>query len=106
MNDNAKAWVAELRSGKHEQSTCQLCVAGAKGDSYCCLGIACLICPIAPDGWKTRALLPKAVTDWLGLRTSSGKWMANQLTTENDIYCKTFSQIADIIESEPEGLFL
>jgi hypothetical protein len=39
MNDNAKKWVAALRSGEFTQATGQL----QKHDSYCCLGVACVI---------------------------------------------------------------
>lgn len=42
MNENAEAWVAELRSGKYEQGDGKLHKITPKGeDQFCCLGVAC-----------------------------------------------------------------
>lgn len=52
--------------------------------------------------------LPKSVRDWLGLSSSSGGFgsvVRASLDHEND-HGKTFAEIADIIESEPLGLFV
>lgn len=38
MNDNAKKWVAALKSGTYEQA---LSVLHVVDDGYCCLGVAC-----------------------------------------------------------------
>lgn len=58
--------------------------------------------------------LPRAVLEWLGLDTTVGKYTLpaaddgdaelGSLATANDNGA-TFAEIADIIESEPEGLF-
>ena len=54
--------------------------------------------------------LTPAVMDWLGLTNSEGAYCdANgkncTLVRLNDKEDFTFSQIADVIESQPEGLF-
>ena len=44
MNDNARKWVAALRSGEFEQFTGgYLMKTGDGAASYCCLGVACEI---------------------------------------------------------------
>lgn len=40
MNENAKAWVAALRSGNWEQATCALRKEKDRTTSFCCLGVA------------------------------------------------------------------
>jgi hypothetical protein len=120
MNNNTKKWVEALRSGKYKQGKAYL----RKGDKYCCLGVACelaiesgvkvLVDKIDNNTHyynnKTKKL-PREVTDWLGLKTDIGEFdrteqyvYNNSLTNLND-NGKTFNDIADIIESEPEGLF-
>jgi hypothetical protein len=116
MNDNARKWVEALRSGEFEQGRSRL----RKGDQYCCLGVACELYrrehPDGPD-WDDvegefafdgcESMLPDVVRDWLELRTPDGDFGNgdhNTLTYMNDDGC-TFEDIADVIESEPEGLF-
>lgn len=101
LNENAKKWVAALRSGEYQKTKEQLYKDGA----YCCLGVACAISPVAPDGWKHLSLLPEEVMDWLGLFSRSGYYKGGYLTSDNDERNHTFAEIADIIESEPRGLF-
>lgn len=55
--------------------------------------------------------LPELVQEWLGLRDACGVFYkkdgkASDLTQLNDAKNKNFKQIAKIIESEPEGLFV
>lgn len=117
MNDNAKAWVAALRSGKYQQGRDYLC----KDNRYCCLGVACEVLGIGKiiDGMgvatylgdepndKDSGWLPRNAKEALGLRTYNGTLGdgATSLTLLNDNGA-TFNEIADIIESEPEGLFV
>lgn len=122
MNDNAKAWVAALRSGDYKQSKRFLTRIDENGDivGHCCLGVACVLAveaSIIPkptrdggcleyDGYTF--MLPGTVQEWLGLSTSEGYFgTASEgiLTSLNDNEGKTFDEIADVIESEPEGLF-
>lgn len=116
MNDNAKAWVAALRSGNYRQGIGKL----KQNDRYCCLGVACeLYQQAVGDLWVRAEVtgvtyynnnnenLPDEVQKWLGLVS---EWGANAadieaLTDKNDTG-KSFAEIADIIESEPEGLFV
>jgi hypothetical protein len=55
-----------------------------------------------------RGVLPNSVQKWLGLRTDSGYYLQpvdkNSLARQNDAGA-TFAEIADLIESEPLGLF-
>ena len=123
LNENAKAWVAALRSGEYEQGQH---VLHSESNRFCCLGVACDLAVKAGiignplfngdasvprfeygDGmWGT---VPEKVRLWLCLKTSAGWYRANgdiALTSDNDDRNKTFLEIADIIESEPDGLFM
>ncbi len=129
LNKNAKVWVEALRSGEYPQTTGRL-----KRDTdalhtkagYCCLGVACDLYQKATgigefgrdgqmffiDGNEHIDLMPKKVADWFGInpdseyiiRTPEDK-VSYSLAGDNDTG-STFLQIADIIESEPEGLFI
>lgn len=109
-----KKWVAALRSGEFKQGSKRL----KDDDKYCCLGVACVLAKregVIPDdaSWEDECQKPclslreqfEAVKDWLGLQGPEG-WMDDlpSLTVINDDGA-TFSKIADLIESEPKGLF-
>ena len=113
MNDNTRKWIEALRSGEFEQGQGAL----RKGNQYCCLGVACeLYRREHPDSvaWDLIGLnmtfygkhstLPIRVRDWIGLRTIDGSYQRVSLINMNDDGY-TFEEIADVIESEPEGLF-
>ena len=117
MNENAKKWVAALRSGEFTQGTGWL----EKDGKNCCLGVACRLyqkeigdleistqeCPNADNYIKFDGLggqLPAKVQQWLGLNTADGYYDGSNLISEND-FGNTFDGIANIIESEPAGLF-
>lgn len=118
MNDNAKKWVAALRSGKYQQGRKAL----NHYDVFCCLGVACTIyqeevgdlyIELSSAGYyyynSSHLLLPGLVQDWLNLKDPFGGYIEGDRTTDltslNDIRGYNFNQIADLIESEPEGLF-
>lgn len=135
MNENAKKWVAALRSGKYKQGTAVL--HNVTRGTHCCLGVACdlyaqehpellvedevrhqVARSARPDGESVTvvrtyggatAALPKQVQRWLGLSTYHGafykKGVSTGLVTYNDSGRFDFDAIADIIESEPAGLF-
>lgn len=122
LNENAKKWVAALRSGEFKQG--KYVLHQVDTDSYCCLGVGCKVAMANGvqletgtiqidgkyEGVATRfdcehTFLPKSVKDWLGLTSSVGCSHAGYLTELNDSG-KTFSKIADLIESEPPGLFV
>ena len=123
MNDNAKKWVSALRSGEYKQGKE---VLRNISDQYCCLGVACDLYSKEHEleifagrqfyyyGKEHFAYLPLVVRDWLGLTTEYGAYdeyigheddVGNSLTALNDKGVP-FKRIADIIESEPEGLFV
>ena len=129
LNENAQAWVEALRSGKYKQGKGVL--ANDNGE-FCCLGVACELALEAgiidqkiletPDysnvgpryryGTREEAsvfTLPSPVSFWLGLATHDGRFQMGSkrstLADEND-RGQTFDQIAALIESEPEGLFV
>lgn len=115
LNENAKKLVAALRSGEYEQGTGWLC----NGGKHCCLGVASELYAkenpdftvIDKDGIKTfggnTATCPLSVKNWLGLWSDFGttKDENKSLVSLNDTGF-TFNEIADFIESEPEGLFV
>lgn len=106
MNENAKKWVAALRSGKYKQGKRQL----RAGDAFCCLGVACdLFDPASWNGCSYRYLrlaLPNEVRDWLGLiETDPYYGKTGRLSYDND-EGKTFAEIADIIEAHQYELFV
>ena len=96
----------------------------------CCLGVACRVAmkdglvldtvvhvdgntrfsvPDTDNGYNTgssSSLFP-AVMEWYGFDTETGAYGedGDSLINDNDECGFTFEQIADIIESEPEGLF-
>lgn len=115
LNANAKKWVRALRSGKYKQGKKTLATVDGK---FCCLGVACelaikdgvdIIKEKAPDGFLydgKSGILPARVRKWLGLRSNVGTFGKDgDLSVLNDSGTR-FKTIANIIESEPEGLFL
>lgn len=91
MNDNARAWVAALRSGDYDQTSRYL----HTDSGYCCLGVACEVYreKTGDGAWNSdpasqgkgrrvhtfevggeiaESVLPMIVIDWLGLYSSEG----------------------------------
>ena len=126
LNPNAQKWATALRSGDYKQGQHKLRV----DDTFCCLGVACdLYAKENPTKakWGTflsdyvfevkdkevnRDTLPGSVMEWLGLNTNTGgfipdesKFGINSLAQLNDHGERPFSYIADIITSQPKGLF-
>lgn len=113
MNSNAKKWVAALRSGEYKQGKGCLCDVKNR---YCCLGVACRVYAEEVNGLiitETRdsinfdghhKCLPEQVRMWLGLTHRYGEFGVSCLTHLND-KGDTFNEIADLIQSEPKGLF-
>jgi hypothetical protein len=113
-------WVAALRSGKYKQGKYSL---RSNYDNYCCLGVLCELA--AQEGIAKRTggthenfryddhntNLPESVIRWAGLSDRSGGYVKDDvnnptsLMSDNDGHHKDFNEIADIIESEPKGLF-
>lgn len=123
LNKNAKKWVAALRSGKYKQTRHVL----RDGDRMCCLGVACdlygkefgIEWESADGGFyflERENILPSEVSEWIGCASPGTNMRDARLPSEDKNYdtqlCAindrgaTFAEIADIIESEPEGLFV
>jgi len=103
-----KLLAAALRSGEYLQGQGKL----TDGEKFCCLGVACDLYRTHEGGpeWdeisymSNTCALPAAVQKWLGLATDrGGPSRATCLSVLND-EGSTFGEIADLIESEPEGL--
>ena len=110
--------VEALRSGKYTQG--QNALESVSPQRNCCLGVACRVAmkdgldlPVRADGAVVRfdgavGVLPHSVMDWYGFMMRSGDYggyVGCSLVDDNDRSRLTFEQIADIIESEPAGLF-
>lgn len=118
MNANAKLWAQELRSGRYKQGASFL----HKGDCLCCLGVGCAVfverggrIAVVTDseglvsyGGNTSSL-PSEVQRWLGLRTEFGDYTVEgwgrSIAGDSDMHY-SFRELADLIESEPKGLFV
>lgn len=117
-----KKLVAALRSGEYRQTTEVL----TDGKGYCCLGVACEISglggwvdsPMAPEQWAylvgkaarpggsnwSSAKLPELVRKYYGFAGRGASYGAFSRLIEKNDGGVSFKKIADIIESEPEGL--
>ncbi len=93
MNENAKAWIAALRSGKYQQAEGTLIETAFEGteiEAYCCLGVACELAAAAGIGqWEledgefltgvfrdrygnmSAEELPRGVKEWLGVNNEN-----------------------------------
>lgn len=116
---NVRRWVRALRSGKYKKGKGQLRIdCGSGGYLYCCLGVACEALGVPYFG--TDKGLPYRAREMLGIKSPYGNYLASRkrkthirgvstgigsLTEDNDRRCKSFEQIADIIESRPKDLF-
>ncbi len=115
MNANAQQWVAALRSGEYLPGIGRL---RNRLDCYCPLGVLCQLYYLATGKLKPELCagfywygnrlgsLPDAVRDWAGLETVLGYFDDGGIVALNDGENKSFLEIADIIESEPPGLFV
>jgi hypothetical protein len=117
--ENRRKWIEALRSGKFKQCKQVLRKQNGSHISFCCLGVATEISGLCTvdgnfyldetEALSYSALLPPCVQDWLNITTIEGRYIdkdgsANFLTVNNDSG-KSFDEIADIIESNPKGLW-
>lgn len=120
MKENRRKWVKALRFGNYEKGQNVL----RKGDRYCCLGVLATVAGVTVeldpntgeytfDGKHTSA--PISAMAFVGLATRmgsytkqspDGKRLLTSLAIDNDQDFVNFDDIADIIEAEPEGLFI
>lgn len=119
LTDGAKIWIDALRSGRFKKGMDQL----RKGDSYCCLGVACELAVEhgiieSYDGKHTNLSYYPDVREWIGLEDYCGAFESRNcdesLTARNDKRrydqeegrpTYTFKDIANLIERQPKGLF-
>lgn len=110
-----RLWVKALRSGEFGWGKSYL--EPTKGN-FCCLGVACMVAEkqgIELNRNDNGSLYGASLNDqipvmnWLGLKFPGGKYGDGNphlaLVNDDADECP-FAQIADIIESEPEGLFV
>ncbi len=105
MTDPVELWIAALESGEYKQAQGRL----RTNEGYCCLGV---LCDVAKRQGVIRAYsaggdyLPQSVKRWVGLNSVMGSYGSiGSLTLDNDVRGKSFTEIAAIIRSRPEGLF-
>lgn len=113
-----KKWLKELRSGKHKQARNKL----YDGKGYCCLGVLCGpvegIKPVQiDDTWNFNGEtfnLPKNIIEKYGFHDVGGDAIIPHysestddidLVSLNDAAKKTFGQIAQMIENNPQRYF-
>lgn len=113
-----KDWLAALRSGEYKQCSDML----QNGDSFCCLGVACVIAEkhgvlveygvvgddrfVLGESLEVQDYVRNALNlrDPLGTPEGGGKACSLTLTVLNDTGA-SFEEIADIIENHPESYF-
>lgn len=119
-------WVKDLRSNKFTQTAGALFQDGGR----CCLGVACATYErLTGDKILTRrknednarlfkngndfedGVLPSVVQDWLGMYTKTGEYFDERgkrqaLVEDNDDRGFSFKDIANLVESNPKGLFI
>lgn len=104
-----KKWVEALRSNKYRQGMGYL----RTQDSYCCLGVLCDVYGVVWEfdreqcSWEAhgkKSVCPFLVQQAVGMCTPEGLFDGGTLARMND-RGDSFEEIADVIESEPEGLF-
>ncbi len=116
MTEPQKLWIRALRSGEYKQGSSFLKTI----HGHCCLGVACEVAiqggihiNVKSEehyfrfGGHTGAV-PDIVKEWIGLKESQGQFGPQDhqtLAAMNDDG-KTFAEIADFIEANPEKVFV
>lgn len=121
VDEVIKVWTAALRSGKYEQTREVMRYSGPDGNKFCCLGV---LADVLTDGkyWESEEYksyvcngdesLHHSIAARAHLSTSVGSFndssknIDTSLAALNDDDRLSFEDIADIIESRPEGLFV
>ena len=107
--------VEALRSGEYQQTIRVL----RDSDNFCCLGVACDISGLSEwerIGIRTfnylgeKKILPVEIMEYYGFKTQKVVFYNSRGYPENLIILNdrgfSFKEIADVIESEPEGMFV
>ena len=96
-DEQAKAWVAALRSGEYAQTIGQMyrSVESLKGpEGYCCLGVANKIFELGKDDYAATLTTSDENCDFVLIPGS----LQRELYGLNDTERKSFEEIADVIE--------
>ena len=103
---NRAKWVEALRDPSRKQVTGTLGHQECGGQ--CCLGVLAEVagCEYMSYGrWDNQSgLAPQRAVEFVGLNSAKGLYRRSSLADDND-RGMSLAQIADIIESEPKGLF-
>jgi hypothetical protein len=99
--DIRREWIAALRSGKYRQGKTYL---RNRDGSMCCLGVLHHVVTGMEPGFEVEGVGPP-VCSKAGLSDRLGDFDGGCLALIND-GGTSFSEIADIIESNPPGLFV
>ena len=111
-----RLWVEALRSGEYKQGDGRL----KYDNKLCVLGIACDLYAkntgqgrweddsfyVSSDDYGYEGCVPSEVMDWLGLRDEDGGTYDGEALYELNDDGVSFPELADIIESNPPGLFV
>jgi hypothetical protein len=121
QKENRREWTNALRSSEYKQTTGCL----KSDDCYCCLGVACSVAGLefqySEDSKEyftgeeeEGSNLPIELLDFYGLESTEGSFYSEEfpsvpsyslnLVYLNDVKLSTFTEIADIIDSNPKGL--
>jgi hypothetical protein len=114
QRENRKKWVEALRSGKYNQGQSSLNVK----NRFCCLGVLCEVVGVDKQRNESTgqtlygkalngSICPEEAMCAVGLTSEYGNFDSNNsLVKLNDSEGASFKEIADIIESEPNNLFI
>lgn len=101
QREHRKIWIDALRSGKYVQIQNQL---HSFDNEYCAIGLGLHLTGI---DYETKTY-EYAFKSYYGLKSIAGRYnkdnVCRSILSDNDNWQKSFTEIADIIESEPEGL--
>lgn len=114
MKANRRLWIEALRSGKYTQARDAL---QTRDGAMCCLGVLADIAGCSfewRDGfdypWVEDAEgdqhAPSKAREFVGLAHCEGHFAGQRSLAGLNDSGKSFLEIADIIESEPQGLFI
>lgn len=121
LNNVAKQWIEALRSGKYTQEsvlTRDRCVLRTLDDKFDPMGVLCELAvsaeliPAPIKGYfgyhygDNAVHYDVKVQKWAALNNRAGFFLPSDSIVKQHSEGKTFAEIADIIESDPEGLFV
>jgi hypothetical protein len=90
-------WIAALRSGEYKQGEGEL--HNPHRDTYCCLGVAGRIAGVSAEDLRRDGFLKKEMSNSIPYCLVNDNGTVSRLIAMNDSEGKSFSEIADYIES-------